>query len=67
MNLQDWSYGHPADAIDLTRPGALNSLLDRYGGSRPDVLTSVLAHPYASGAQSAVLEYRYIEAYSAAS
>ena len=61
MNLQDWSYDHPADAVDLTRHGALNSLLDRYGGSRPEVLTSVLAHMYASGAQSAVLEYRYID------
>lgn len=61
MNLQDWSYDRPADAVDLARPGALNSLLDRYGGSRPDVLTSVLAHAYASGAQSAVLEYRYID------
>jgi len=61
MNLQDWSYDHPADAVDLARPGALNSLLDRYGGSRPEVLTNVLAHAYASGAQSAVLEYRYID------
>ena len=62
MNLQDWSYDHPADAVDLTRPGALNSLLDKYSGSRPDVLTNVLAHAFASGAQSAVLEYRYIDA-----
>ena len=62
MNLQDWSRDHPADAVDLVRPGALNSLLDRYGGSQPDVLASVLAHAYACGAQSAVLEYRYIDA-----
>lgn len=61
MNLQDWSNDHPADAVDLARPGALNSLLDKYGGSRPDVLTNVLAHAYASGAQSAILEYRYID------
>jgi len=62
MNLQDWSHDHPADAVDLARPGALSSLLDRYGGSQPDVLASVLAHAYACGAQSAVLEYRYIDA-----
>src|SRR6266508_5858947 len=30
MNLQDWSYDHPADAVDLVRPGALNSLLLRF-------------------------------------
>jgi hypothetical protein len=61
VNLQDWSSDRPADAVDLARPGALNSLLNRYGGSRPEVLAGVLGHAYALGAQSAVLEYRYID------
>lgn len=61
MNLQAWSPDHPADAVDLLRPGALTSLLDTYGGARPDVLANVLGHAYALGAQSAVLEYRYVD------
>jgi hypothetical protein len=61
VNLQDWSATVPADAIDLTAPGALTSLVDRYGGSSPLVLQALLGHAYALGAQSAVLEYRYID------
>lgn len=61
MNLQAWSRDHPADAVDLLRPGALASLLDTYGGARPDVLANVLSRAYALGAQSAVLEYRYVD------
>jgi hypothetical protein len=61
VNLQAWSRDHPADAVDLLRPGALASLLDTYGGARPDVLANILAHAYAIGAQSAVLEYRYVD------
>ena len=62
MNLQDWSVDRPADAVDLTLPGALDSLLRQYGGSRPDVLRNILAHAFDLGAQSAVLEYRYLDA-----
>jgi len=61
VNLQDWSPERPADAFDLGRPGTLNSLLDAYSGTRPDVLRHVLSQAYALGAQSAVLEYRYLD------
>jgi hypothetical protein len=61
VNLTTWSKDRPADAIDLTRPGALASLLDTYGGARPDVLAAVLGLAYSIGAQSAVLEYRYVD------
>lgn len=61
MRLQDWTRDVPADAVDLTRPGAVLGLINQYGGSQPDVLQSVVAQAIALGAQSAVLEYRYID------
>ena len=61
MRLAEWTKDVPADAVDLTRPGALHGLLATYGGSQPDVLQAVLSQAYALGAQSAVLEYRYLD------
>lgn len=63
MNFSDWSAPtEPAAAIDLSQPGALPWLLDRYGHANPTVLRSVLATAYAAGATGAILEYRYIDA-----
>lgn len=61
MRLADWTKDVPADAVDLTLPGALHGLVTAYGGSQPDVLEAVLAQAYTLGAQSAVLEYRYLD------
>jgi hypothetical protein len=63
MNFFDWSPDATAVVIDLTAPGALGWILDRYGARNPLVLRSVLAHAFGTlGAQGAVLEYRYIDA-----
>jgi hypothetical protein len=61
MRLQDWSKAEPAAALDLTQPGVLPGIVDQYGAAAPDVLSSVLAQAFALGAQSAVLEYRYLD------
>jgi hypothetical protein len=61
VGLADWTKDVPADAVDLTRPGALPGLLAAYGGAQPEVLRTVLARAYDLGAQSAVLEYRYLD------
>lgn len=61
MNLHEWTVDRPADAIDLTVPGALLGLVERYGGAQPLVLQNVLAQAFDLGAQSAVLEYRYLD------
>lgn len=63
MELHDWSdEQEPASAFDLSDPGALWWLLDRYGHTNPTVLQAVLGQVFAMGASSAVLEYRYVDA-----
>lgn len=63
MNFFEWSRSDPpALLVDLREPGSLDWLLDRYGGSNPTVLESVLAQVFQLGAQMAVVEYRYIDA-----
>jgi hypothetical protein len=63
VNLFEWSRARrPADAVDLCRPGALSSLLDTYGGANPQVLQAVLGQAFTLGAQTAVVEYRYLDA-----
>jgi hypothetical protein len=43
MNLFEWSrVRQPANAFDLSRAGALSSLLHTYGGANPQVLQAVL-------------------------
>jgi hypothetical protein len=61
VRLADWTKDVPADAVDLTRPGALLGLITTYGGAQPEVLRAVLSQAFALGAQSAVLEYRYLD------
>lgn len=52
----------PALLVDLREPGALDYLVDEYGQRRPLVLKQVLGLTYAAGAQTALIEYRYIDA-----
>lgn len=62
MSFDDWSDGrYIARCLDLTDERALTWLLDRYGGARPRVLQAVLAHAFSLGAQTAIIEYRYID------
>lgn len=58
-----WSLtDDPARVVDLRQPDSLNYLLNYYGERRQDVLASVLGQAYAAGAQTAIVEFRYIDA-----
>jgi hypothetical protein len=58
-----WSLtDDPARVVDLRQPDSLNYLLNHYGERRQDVLAEVLGQAYAAGAQTAVVEFRYIDA-----
>jgi hypothetical protein len=61
VNLSDWSPSQPADIIDMADQGSLQFLLDRYGGSKPDVLKTILAQVFTAGARMTVIEYRYLD------
>lgn len=52
---------HVARIVNLADDRALVWILDRYGGARPNVLQAVLAHAYSLGAQTAIIEHRYID------
>ena len=52
----------PARVVDLREAGALDYLVDYYAERSPLVLKEVLAQAYAAGAQTAVVEHRYIDA-----
>lgn len=60
---QRWSLtDQPAEVIDLRDPAALAWLADYYGQASPDVLRTVVGQAYSLGAQTALIEYRYIDA-----
>ena len=62
MNLQAWSGdGNVARVLNVSDHRALAWLLDTYGGARPRVLETVLGHAFAVGAQTCVVEYRYMD------
>lgn len=62
MSFTSWSGGSDvARCLNLTDERALRWILDRYGGARPKVLQAVLSHAFALGAQTAIIEYRYID------
>ena len=62
MSFDSWSGGEDvARSLDLTDERSLRWLLDRYGGARPKVLQAVLSHAFSLGAQTAIIEYRYID------
>ena len=58
-----WSLtDEPGDVVDLRDPGALAWLASYYGQAKPRVVREVVAQAFALGAQTAVIEYRYIDA-----
>lgn len=58
-----WSLtDQPSTVVDLRLSGSLAYLSGLYGGSIPHVLNEVLAQAFALGAQTAVIEYRYLDA-----
>ncbi len=62
MNFTEWSADpNVARIVNLDDERALLWILERYGGARPNVLQAVLAHAFALGAQTAIIEHRYID------
>lgn len=58
-----WSLDdEPAEVVDLRAAGALDYIADLYAPSNRDVISTILAQAYSAGAQTAVIEYRYIDA-----
>ncbi|MCW2855446.1 MAG: hypothetical protein JWR52_1061 [Marmoricola sp.] len=58
-----WSLDdEPAQVVDLREIGALDYLVNLYGTREKRVLREVLAQAYRAGAQTAVVEFRYIDA-----
>jgi hypothetical protein len=51
-----------AQVVDLREAGALDYLLNYYGQRTRRVLGEILAQAYRAGAQTAVVEFRYIDA-----
>lgn len=60
---QRWSLiDQPAEVVDLRDPAALTWLAGYYGQAKPEVVREVVGQAFALGAQTAVIEYRYIDA-----
>lgn len=61
MQFSEWTPTEPARIVDLRPEGALLRLIRYYEGTRPDVVHEVLGQAYSLGAQTAVIEYRYLD------
>jgi len=63
LRFADWTPPEPEPAriIDLRPEGALLGLIRYYQGSRPAVVQEVLGQAYSLGAQTAVIEFRYLD------
>ena len=61
MRFAEWTPESVAQVIDLRPPGVLLDLIAYYEGSRRAVLEEVIGQTYTLGAQSAVVEYRYLD------
>jgi hypothetical protein len=58
-----WSLADdPARVVDLRGADSLDYLLNYYGHRQHGVLSEVLGQAYAAGAQTALIEFRYIDA-----
>ncbi len=61
--FDDWSAGgEPVSFYDLRKAGALGAIQDFYAVAGDEVLSDTLAKAYEAGAQTAVVENRYIDA-----
>lgn len=61
MSFAAWTPDDPAQVIDLRADQALAKLARYYQGSHPDVVHEVLGQAYTLGAQTCVIEYRYLD------
>lgn len=58
-----WSVdGASAHAFDLNQPGSLNALVRYYADTNPTVFMEALGGARRAGAQTAVVEFRYLDA-----
>ena len=61
MKFSEWTPAEPARIVDLRPDGALLRLTRYYEGTRPDVVHEVFGQAYSLGAQTAVIEHRYVD------
>ena len=62
MRFADWTPSDPAWVVDLRPHQAVLQLSRYYQGPRPGVLGEVFGQAWTLGAQTAVIEYRYLDA-----
>lgn len=62
MRFAEWTPSVPARVVDLRPPQALLQLSRYYQGPRPGVLDEVFGQTWTLGAETAVIEYRYLDA-----
>jgi hypothetical protein len=62
VRFADWTPKETASVVDLRPPQALYDLARYYSGSRPGVVDEVFGQAYTLNAQTAVIEYRYLDA-----
>jgi hypothetical protein len=62
MRFSDWTPPDNARLVDLRPAGALAGLAAYYRGARAEVVHEVFGQAYSLGAQTAVIEYRYMDA-----
>jgi hypothetical protein len=61
VRFSDWTPPDPAQIIDLRPTGALLHLARYYEGTRPEVVLEAFGQAYSLGAQTAVVEFRYLD------
>jgi hypothetical protein len=63
VRFSDWTppASQPAQIVDLRPDGALLALARYYEGTRPEVVHEVIGQAYSLGAQTAVIEFRYLD------
>jgi hypothetical protein len=61
VEFSEWTPDEPARIIDLRPDGALLRLIRYYEGTRTAVVHEVFGQAYTLGAQTAVIEFRYLD------
>ena len=61
MRFSEWTPEEPGRILDLRPPGAVLDLIRYYGGDVPPIVDEVFGQAYTHRAQTAVIEYRYVD------